>query len=293
MLKPRLALLVGIVCISIFPILVKLNYTPGLISAFYRMFIAVILVVPYALFIKKLKWYSPKTMVLMFVCGILFGSDVAVWNIAIQESTATQASLLTNLAPVWVGVGSYFFLTNKPSRNFWIGTVFALFGMVILVGVDTFIHFSFDIAFLLGILSGVFYAMYILVSKKVLEEVDVLPFMCYSLLTSSVFLAIVNMFFGSAFTGFSTIGWGVLVIQGVVCQLLAWTLLSYATQNMRATRVSLSLLSQAVLAALLAWWFLDEEITLQMIGGGFVILCGIAITFIDTPISSSRFLKKN
>ncbi|MDX1767719.1 MAG: EamA/RhaT family transporter, partial [Arenibacter troitsensis] len=34
--KPRIALIIGIVCISIFPVLVKLNYTPGLISAFYR-----------------------------------------------------------------------------------------------------------------------------------------------------------------------------------------------------------------------------------------------------------------
>lgn len=290
--KPRLALIIGIICISIFPVLVKLNYTPGLISAFYRMLIAAVLVVPYALFTRQLQWYSPKTMLLMVVCGILFGSDVAVWNIAIQQSTATQASLLTNLAPVWVGIGSYFFLTNKPSRNFWIGTIFALLGMVILVGLDTFINFSFDTAFLFGVLSGVFYAMYILVSKRVLGEVGVLSFMCYSLLTSSLFLGVVNLVAGSAFTGFSNKGWLVLVIQGVVCQLLAWTLLSFATKNMRATRVSLSLLSQAVLAAFLAWLFLGEEITIQMIGGGFVILFGIAITFVDTPISIVNFFKK-
>ncbi|SFJ56795.1 Uncharacterized membrane protein [Myroides guanonis] len=290
--KPRLALLIGIICISIFPILVKLNYTPGLISAFYRMLIAAVLVVPYALITRQLKWYSPKTMLLMVVCGILFGSDVAVWNIAIQQSTATQASLLTNLAPVWVGVGSYLFLTNKPTRNFWIGTVFALLGMVILVGIDVFINFSFDNAFIFGVLSGMFYAMYILVSKRVLNEVEVMPFMCYSLLTSSLFLGIVNFVAGSSFGGFSDRGWFVLVVQGVVCQLLAWTLLSFATKNMRATRVSLSLLSQAVLAAFLAWLFLGEEITIQMIGGGFVILFGIAITFVDTPISIVNFFKK-
>lgn len=290
--KPRLALIIGVICISIFPILVKLNYTPGLISAFYRMLIAAVLVVPYALITRQLKWYSPKTMLLIVVCGILFGSDVAVWNIAIQQSTATQASLLTNLAPVWVGVGSYFFLPNKPTRNFWIGTVFALTGMMVLVGIDIFINFSFDTAFLFGVLSGVFYAMYILVSKRVLKDVGVMSFMCYSLLTSSVFLGIVNFVAESSFNGFSDKGWFVLVVQGVVCQLLAWTLLSYATQNMRATRVSLSLLSQAVLAALLAWLFLGEEISLQMIGGGFIILLGIAITFVETPISIVNFLKK-
>ncbi len=292
MTKPRIALIIGILCISIFPVLVRLNLTPGLISAFYRMLIAAVLVVPYALFTKQLKVYSPKTMLLLALCGVLFGSDVAVWNIAIQTSTATQATLLTNLAPVWVGVGSYFFLTNKPSRNFWIGTVFALIGMVVLVGVDVFLDLNFDQSFLFGILSGIFYAAYILLSKRVLDEVPVIPFMSYSLLMSSLFLGVLNFGMGSEFFGFSNEGWLVLVIQGVVCQLLAWLLLSYATQHMRATRVSLSLLSQALLAALLAWMFLDEDISMKMISGGLIILFGIGITFIDKPLSISMFSKK-
>jgi drug/metabolite transporter (DMT)-like permease len=48
---------------------------------------------------------------------VLFASDVAVWNIAIQNSSATQASLLVNLAPLWVGIISYVFLNTKPATN--------------------------------------------------------------------------------------------------------------------------------------------------------------------------------
>jgi drug/metabolite transporter (DMT)-like permease len=44
---------------------------------------------------------------------VLFASDVAVWNIAIQNSSATQASLLVNLAPLWVGIISTYSLTNQ------------------------------------------------------------------------------------------------------------------------------------------------------------------------------------
>ncbi|MVX35770.1 DMT family transporter [Myroides sp. LoEW2-1] len=286
--KPRIALFIGILCISIFPVIVKMNLTPSLISAFYRMAIAALFVVPYAFFTKKLHIYPRRTMFYIVLCGIFFGSDIAVWNQAIQGSTATQATLLTNLAPVWVGIGSYFFLTNKPSINFWIGTVFALIGMVVLVGVDVFVNLSFDLPFGLGILSGVLYACYILLSKKVLGEVGVIPFMTYSLLVSSLFLGIVNWISGSSFIGFSTAGWLSLVVQGIVCQLLAWLLISYATQNMRATRVSLSLLSQALIAALLAWMFLDEDISSKMIYGGVIILFGIAITFIEKPLWSFR-----
>lgn len=111
--KPQLALIVGILCISIFPILIKLRLTPGLISAFYRMAIAATLLLPYVIITKKFKLPTIKLLIPAIICGILFASDVAVWNIAIQESSATQASLLTNLSPLWVGIGSFLFLKNK------------------------------------------------------------------------------------------------------------------------------------------------------------------------------------
>ncbi|MBX9888600.1 MAG: DMT family transporter [Flavobacteriaceae bacterium] len=277
--KPRLALAFGILCISIFPILVKLQLTPGLISAFYRMAFAFSLLLPYMLFSKRFKMPEKKHLLLAVVCGVLFASDVAVWNIAIQESSATQASLLTNLSPLWVGIISYAFLNIKPATNFWIGTTVALFGMAMLVGFQFFLELDFDNAFILAVLSGIFYSIYLLVSKKALTHIDVLSFMTISLLASSIFLAIACVILNEPFTGFSDMGWFVLVIQAVVCQLMAWLSISYATQHMRATRVSLSLLSQAVLTSILAWFFLDEKITINMVIGGLILLLGIRITF--------------
>lgn len=286
--KPRLALICGILCISIFPILVKLRLTPGLISAFYRMAFAISLLLPYVLITKSFKIPNTKFVILAALCGVLFASDVAVWNIAIQESSATQASLLTNLSPLWVGIGSYFFLKTKPATNFWIGTALALFGMITLVGFSFFINLSFDKAFLLAVLSGILYSIYLLVSKNVLSEVDVLSFMTIALLASSIYLGILCYALDEPFMGFSNTGWFVLVLQAVICQLCAWLCLSYATQHMRATRVSLSLLSQAVLTSILAWLFLDEKITIQMLIGGAILLFGIRITFYDKTISLKK-----
>lgn len=277
--KPRLALAFGILCISIFPILVKLKLTPGLISAFYRMAIALMLLLPYVLITKKFKLPQKKYLILAVICGILFASDVAVWNIAIQDSSATQASLLTNLSPLWVGIISFVFLKTKPATNFWIGTIVALFGMAMLVGFQFFLELDFDTAFLLAVLSGVLYSIYLLVSKKALSQIDVLSFMTVSLLASTLYLAIVCVFMNEPFSGFSDLGWFVLLIQAVVCQLMAWLSISFATQHMRPTRVSLSLLGQAVITSLLAWVFLDEKISLNMIIGGLILLLGIRITF--------------
>jgi drug/metabolite transporter (DMT)-like permease len=185
------------------------------------------------------------------------------------------------LAPVWVGILSYFFLKNKPAVNFWFGTLVAILGMVTLVGFTFFIQLKFDLAFSLALLSGILYAVYIIVSKNVLSEVDVNSFMTITLVASTLFLGVVNYCAGEAFFGFSNNAWWVLFIQGAVCQLIAWLLISYATQNMRATRVSLSLLSQGVITTFLAWLFIDEQVTLQMILGGIMLLFGISITFIE------------
>jgi len=290
--KPRLALAFGILCISIFPILVKLALTPGLISAFYRMAIAFSLLLPYILITKKFKLPQKKHIFLAIFCGVLFASDVAVWNIAIQESSATQASLLTNLSPLWVGIISYVFLKIKPATNFWIGTTVALFGMAMLVGFKFFLELDFDNAFILAVLSGIFYSIYLLVSKKALAHIDVLSFMTISLLASSVYLAIACVLMNEPFSGFSDTGWLVLLIQAVVCQLMAWLSISYATQHMRPTRVSLSLLGQAVITSVLAWAFLDEKITFNMIIGGVILLLGIRITFFTKTLSIKTIFNK-
>jgi drug/metabolite transporter (DMT)-like permease len=257
------------------------------------MFFAVTLLLPYVLLSKNFKLPTLKFTLLAALCGILFSSDVAVWNIAIQDSSATQASLLTNLSPLWVGIGSFLFLKSKPATNFWIGTVVSLFGMVTLVGFSFFMDLDFDQAFLFAVLSGILYSIYLLVSKNVLSDVDVLSFMTISLLASSIYLGILCYFLNEPFTGFSNTGWFVLILQAVICQLCAWLSVSYATQHMRATRVSLSLLSQAVISSILAWLFLEEQITLQMVFGGIILLFGIRITFYDKTISLKRLFSKS
>lgn len=293
MTRPQVALVIGILAISIFPVLIKLELAPGVISAFYRMAFSAILLIPYVLLTKRFKLPKRKYLLLSILCGLIFGMDVAVWNISIQESTATQATLLTNLSPVWVGLGMFLFFPNKPKKNFWFGTIIALMGMIVLIGTDFILSLSFDRAFIFAILSGILYAHYMLISKNILSKVDVLSFMSITIFSASVFLGFVSYFLQQPFSGFGNMGWTVLIIQAIVCQLLAWLLLSYATQQMRATRVSISLLAQGFISALLAWIFLKEQITSQMIIGGIILLIGIRVTFIEKSFSSIRVRKRN
>ncbi len=97
MKKVKTTLAIGIFSISIFPILAKLSQTPDVVSVLYSMLPFLLLLLPYALItqqfkIQKLKTFDPTTL-----CDIIFSSHLAVWNIAIQEPSTTQVSLLPNL----------------------------------------------------------------------------------------------------------------------------------------------------------------------------------------------------
>lgn len=279
MKKPFLYLILGVFCISIFPVLVKWTPVSGISSAFYRLSIATVFLLPYAILKKNLKLPSKADSIKIIICGLLFGSDIAVWNIAIQQSSATQATFLANLSPVWIGFGSLLFFTQKPTRNFWIGAVIALTGMVILVGKEMFLNLDFNLGFLFALLSSFLYAVYIMLSKTVLNKIDTISFLSYSMSVSTIYLLIVCIVMGEPLFGFSTTVWSVLFVQGLVCQLAGWFLISYAIQNLDASKVSLSLLSQALITAVLAYLILGEDITIQMLFGGVVILLGIFITF--------------
>jgi hypothetical protein len=148
---------------------------------------------------------------------LLFASDVAVWNIAIQNSSYSSF-LACQFSLLWVGIISYVFLNTKPATNFLIGTTVALFGMAMLVGFKVFLELDLTRHFI-GRISRSLYSIYLLMSKKVLSQMDVLSFMTISILSSTVFLGIVCTLLDEPFFGFSDAGWFVLFIQAVVCQL--------------------------------------------------------------------------
>lgn len=282
--KARWALIVGVVLISLYPSTVKLNEAPGSIAAFYRMFIAALALVPFALLTGKIQIPNAKALIFASLSGLFIACDVGLWNISITESTVTQATLLVNLSPIWVGLLSYILFKNKPNQNFWIGAAVAFAGMFIILDLQNFADFSFNRAFFYALLAGLFYAGYILSNKKALTELNLISFFSISLLSSSLFLGLFNLGVGQSFTGFSSFSWSIMLVQGLLIQLLAWFLINYAIQHMRATQVSLSLLGQAFLSSIFAVFILHENLSLRVVLGGILLIAGIGLTFYPKKI---------
>ncbi|MDB5125489.1 MAG: Threonine/homoserine efflux transporter RhtA [Mucilaginibacter sp.] len=214
------------------------------------------------------------------IAGVVFASDVAVWNFSLLKISATVSTLIANLAPVWVGLVGFLLFRKKSGSLFWIGTAVAIVGMVVLVGYQHMLHLEFNAGILLATMASLLYASYIMITKNIMARIDVFTFMFYSMLSASIFLLLVNGVMGNNIINFSLNVWLCFIGMGIICQLVGWLTINYSLRYMESTKVAIMLLSQTVFAGLLAVFLLDERLGLNEIIGSVIVLAGIAVTFL-------------
>ncbi|MGZ3755124.1 MAG: DMT family transporter [Mucilaginibacter sp.] len=278
-MNPKLSLAVGILCISFSPILVKLAEASPIVSAFYRMLLAWLVLAPYCLTKTEVK-LPVKALLQAMLAGLVFAADIAVWNMSLAITSATISTLVANLAPVWVGLMTYLFFKRKSGRLFWIGTAVAITGMVVLVGLNNLLHLKINLGLILALAASFLYAVYIIITKSILQRINTLTFMFWSMLASSLFLWLICLLQNDNLIRYSPATWYNFIGMGLICQLSGWITINYAIMHLPATKVAITLLLQTVIAAFLAILFLSEKLEIKEIIGGVIVLAGIAITFL-------------
>jgi drug/metabolite transporter (DMT)-like permease len=278
-LNPKLSLVIGILCISFSPIFVKLAGVSALGSAFYRILFAWLCLLPYCIVKNKLS-ISKKQLIIAISAGVVFASDIAVWNMSLLKISATVSTLIANLAPVWVGLMSYLLFKKRSGNMFWIGTGIAIAGMIILVGYRDILHLQFNAGILLALLASLLYAGYIMITKNIMAGIDVFTFMFYSMLGSGVFLLLVNLFIKDNIVDFPLRIWMYFIGLGLICQLVGWLTINYSLRYLESTKVAIALLSQTVFAGILAMFLLNEKLEAKELIGSAIVLAGICVSFL-------------
>jgi drug/metabolite transporter (DMT)-like permease len=119
-----------------------------------------------------------------------------------------------------------------------------------------------------------------MITKDILRRITTVTFMFYNMLGASVFLLLICKFQHYELLHFSTSPWLDLLGMGLICQLAGWITINYSLNYLEATKVSIALLSQTIIACIWAMLFLDETLEFKEIVGSVIVLTGIAVTFL-------------
>jgi drug/metabolite transporter (DMT)-like permease len=273
-----LALGVGVLALSFSAMFVRWANAPGPITAFYRLFFSIFLLLPFLIpRIKNNPDARSRSVLFPLLAGIFTACDLALWTSSLSYTTAANATLLGNTAPLWVALGTWLILKQSLSTAFWRGLIITLVGAAVIMGTDFILHPRFGVGDLMATFTGFFYGGYYLITEKSRAHFDSVTHIWFVGIGASIALFIINNILQHPFVGYDRSTWLVFLSSAVVSQLIGYMALAYALGHLPASIVAPTMVLQPVVTAILAIPFLGEIPTIWQGIGGAIALVGIYI----------------
>jgi drug/metabolite transporter (DMT)-like permease len=274
---PYLALIMGIICLSFSAMFGKWANAPGPVIGFYRIGLATIFLLPIFLYRKqKMRVKFPKAILLFPILGGIFTAlDHGTWNSSLRYTSAANATLLGNTAPLWVALFAWLVFREKLRGLFWLGLTFALGGAVIVLGSDFIRHPTIGLGDMLAMAAGVFYAGYFIVTERGRQKLDTLSYVWLVDLIAAITLLVITLGLRMPLTGYPAKSYLAFLGAALVSQVGGYLSIGYALGHLPASVVSPTLIGQPVVTALLAIPLLGEALRTEQWIGGLVVLVGI------------------
>jgi drug/metabolite transporter (DMT)-like permease len=278
-LPAYLALLAAVAGVAWSAIFVRWAGVPGAVSAFYRVLVAGVVLIPWRAIRGRSGEVAPRAAVTAVLGGVFFALDIALWNTSVMHTGAAIASILGNNTPIFVGILTWLVLRRRPHAPFWFGLTLSMAGCLLIMLGPTHDR-SAPITLvgnLMAIAASLFFAGYLVTTERVRREMDTLTFNTLAIAGSVATLLIVCAAMKLPLTGYPPRAWAAMIALGLVSQLAAYYALVYALGHLAATVTSIGLLGQVPSTAFLAWLLLGEPLTPLQITGGAVVLVGIFV----------------
>ncbi|API53310.1 EamA family transporter [Rhizobium leguminosarum] len=273
------ALVLGGAAIGGSPIFVRLSEAGPMATAFWRVALALIPIFIVSL-VKKDAGPKPQSIsdcALLTLPGLMLALDLAAWHLSLTMTSVANATLLANLAPVFVTLIAVLFFRARTSIVFLLGLVLALAGVVILKGGPAAVgngDLSGDGA---AMIAAFFYACYILAIGRLRSRFDTIRIMLWSTASAAVCIFPIAVFFEGQMLPATVFGWSILFGLAFVSHAGGQVAITYALAYLPPAFSSLTLLLQPVVAAILAWVLLNEAIGMLQALGAAVVLGGIMV----------------
>jgi drug/metabolite transporter (DMT)-like permease len=198
-----------------------------------------------------------------------------------KYSPTAHGALLYATTPIMVLCLSCLFLGERPTALKIMGIAMGFAGIV-LVLFDKGLHLSArtlkgDLLLVVAVLT---WAVYTILSKKLLKKYSPLEVTGYALSVGSLMflpiglLSVIKQDYGNL----TTTGLGSLLYLSLMTSVLGYLVWSWGLSKLEASKVSVFSNIQPIMAALLGWVFLGEPVTIRFALGAVVAIAGVVLT---------------
>ena len=263
---------VGVLAASVSAILIRYaEDASGMAISFWRSAAGSLLLLPFA--IPGLKRMESRDYLLPIVAGICLAVHFATWITSVNLTSIASSVLLVCTTPIFVAIAARWIFAERLGVIGWSGIGLALFGSALVAGFD--FGGSRMEGNLLALIGAVTVSGYSLAGRGSRQKLGILEYACVTYGASAVVLLIVALPMHVKLTGYSSQTWWALAGLIVGPQLLGHTFINFALRAIDATRVSVAVMAEPVVATTLAYFLFQETPSWLAYPGGVAILVGI------------------
>ena len=216
------------------------------------------------------------------VAGALMGAGFALYALGLVMASVTKTVILFYMTPIWSTVIAYFVLRERAGWGRWLAIAAALVGCALVTGVNR-DELRFDPADLLGLLSGLFWAL----GSVMIRRYDGLNFVHVSFLQylfGGIMALLAALYLGDPIPQLNVLLQAIppAFLASVVVFLPSVLLIFRIMQYVSPGLVGILMLSEALVAAVSAAFWLGETLApMQWIGVAAILATGVFIGFYE------------
>jgi drug/metabolite transporter (DMT)-like permease len=268
-----------VVALGFSALFVRWAAAPGPVTGLYRMSLATLVLTPLAFRQPASggRTWPRRGILLALLGGLSLSFDLALWNTAVGLTSAANATLFANTAPLWVALVAWLALGERLRPRFWGGLALTLLGAAAVAGADVRSGTGLGLGDLLAICASFFYAGYYLLTQFGRRYLRSAPYVWVAGLASSASLLTISLLLSLPLTGYPPATYFWFIALALVTQAFGYLAVGYALGHLPASVVSPTMVGQPVVTALLAIPLLAEPLSLTQIVGGGAVLIGIVL----------------
>jgi len=285
-LKVTLLLIAGLLTFGFAPILVRYaTDVEPLTLAALRTFFAILFLVPFWI-AKKSSYQKLKTdgarPILLIAAGICLGLHFTLWIGSLHYTSVASASVLVTIHPVMLIVAESILFKKRFKALVWIGVCIAFSGSVLLGISDNTYAGQFPNALFgnaLAFMAAVIFVIYFLIGRSIRQNTEWIDYVFNVYLYAAITCIILTLIWvgGVPYISLSAIWIGIALAIGPT--IMGHGAMNYAVKYVTPTLLSTLILTEAVIAAIAAYFIFNEVPSNFSIIAMLIIMMGVTISW--------------
>ena len=276
---PGLSLALAILAVSWGAILVRFCGAPPLVIAFYRLAIATVILLPFAV-VSSLRTSDPpagRTLALAALSGLLLALHFGAWISSLSYTSVASSVVLVSTQPLFSALLSGSLLGEKAPSRLYLGVALALAGTAVIARGDLALSAGRIQGDLLALAGAAAASGYYIIGRRVREEMPFFPYLTLVYGCSALLLGAAAVASGASVLRIprNDYLWYFLMAAGPT--VVGHGCFNWAVRRLRVFYVNLAAFGEPVLATIYAFLLLGEPLGASLCGGAVLVFAGILL----------------